>query len=46
MAEHSQGEHPFKVQEAIKKLGYPPKTADILKIKEALRPVPEKEAEP
>ena len=37
MSEHSQGEIPFKVQEAIKKLGYAPKEADIVKIKESLK---------
>lgn len=33
----AQGEKPFKVQEAIKKLGYPAKPADIVKIKESLK---------
>lgn len=37
MAEHSQGEYPQKVREAVKKLGHAPSPEELLQIKEAVR---------
>jgi len=48
MSEHSQGEWPEKVKEAIKQLRHPPSEEEILKIKANLRgqaPAAEKEDE-